>query len=91
MGVALVRVSQWDYSAACNRHHDELSDGTWKHRGEQAVTAAAASVAWRKSGQSRAWDASGDPITALASQTLAGWAFDHAPEPATPLPKFWMG
>jgi hypothetical protein len=55
------------------------------------VTAAAASVAWRKSGQSRAWDASGDPITALASQTLAGWAFDHAPEPATPLPKFWMG
>lgn len=91
MGVALLRVQQWDYAAACNRHYDELKAGTWFHRGEAAVTGAASVVDWRTSGQSRMWARVGDPITALVGQTLAGWAFDHAPEPEKPLPKFWMG
>lgn len=91
LGIPLVRVAQWDYAAACNRHHDELADGTWKHRGEPAVTAAAASVDWRGSGQSRMWARGSEPVTALVGQTLAGWAFDHAPEPEKPLPQFWMG
>lgn len=91
LGVTLLRVSQWDYAAACNRHHDELLDGSWKHRGEEALTAAAKSVDWRSSGQSRMWARGDEPITALVGQTLAGWAFDHAPEPEKPLPRFWMG
>ena len=91
LGVPLIRVSQWDYAAACNRHHDELTAGTWHHRGEVSLADAAREVDWRASGQSRMWKRGDEPITTLAGQTLAGWAFDHAPEPEKPLPKFWIG
>jgi hypothetical protein len=92
-GVSLLRVLPWDYSAACTRHHDELNAGTWHHRGEVELTAAAGVVEWRKLGGEggRAWARVAEPITSLVASTLAGWAFDHAPEPEKPLPQFWMG
>lgn len=80
-GVELLRVQAWDYAAACQRHHDELAAGTWFHRGEPELTQAAEVVAWRKVSESRAWARVDEPITTLVSSTLAGWAFDHAPEP----------
>lgn len=91
LGIPLLRIQQWDYSAACNRHHDELAAGSWKHRGEAALTLAASAANWRTSGQSRMWGRATEPVSTLVAQTLAGWAFDHAPEPVKPLPKFWMG
>jgi hypothetical protein len=91
LGIPLLRVQQWDYAAACNRHFDQLVAGAWKHRGEVALAEAAREVDWRSSGQSRMWARGSEPITTLVGQTLAGWAFDHAPEPVKPLPSFWMG
>lgn len=90
-GVALLRVKSWDYAAACTRHRDELDAGSWFHRGEPDLTAAASVVGLRTVGEGRAWARPDEPITTLVSSTLAGWAFDHAPEPEKPLPPFWMG
>lgn len=87
----LLRLNGLDYAAACVRHADELAARSWVHPNHPALNAAAEAAAWRKVGQSRAWDAPRDPVTALSSASLAGWAFDHAPEPVKPLPKFWMG
>ena len=91
-GVNVLKVQSWDYSAACSRHGEQLKDGLWKHRGEEALTSAARRARTRRVGaKGRAWDTDDEPITALESQTVAGWAFDHAPEPEKPLPKFWIG
>lgn len=90
-GTPVLKVQTWDYGAACDRHFEQLKEGRWLHRGEPGSTSAASRTRWRKSGKSRMWADNGDPATALPAQTLAGWAYDHAPEPEKPLPKFWMG
>ena len=91
-GVPVLKVQSWDFTAACSRHSDQLEAGSWKHRGEPDSTLAASRARWRRVGRGgRAWETNDEPITALAAQTLAGWAFDHAPEPEKPLPTFWMG
>ena len=89
-GVDILRVNAADYAASCQRHLDELKAGTWLHRGESELTAAAEATGWRKIGLSRGWHSTGSPITAWTSGTLAGWAADHAPVPAGPEPRFWM-
>lgn len=91
-GHRVLKVQSWDYSAACSRHAEQMKAGTWKHRGEPELTTAASRARTRRVGpKAWAWDGEGNPITTIESQTLAGWAFDHAPEPAKPLPAFWMG
>lgn len=80
----ILQLSDTDYAAACRRHDDELVAGSWWHRNEPELLVAAQHAGWRKVGKSRAWEAGEEPITALESQTLAGWAFDHAPAPLGP-------
>lgn len=81
--VQLVKVSQADVNAACTRHRTELTDDapTWWHRQHEAATDAAAAAGWRKASAGGVWDRPGDSISALGAQTMAGWAYDHAPKP----------
>ena len=91
-GVELLRVGASDCAAACQRHLDELMAGTWVHDNHPKLTEAAEAAGWRRVNLSRAWaSATGEPITALAGTTLAGWAFDHPAPVDEPLPRFWMG
>lgn len=83
----VVRVSQADVTAACSRHKTALDEGPWLHRNHPEPTAAAAGVGWRLG----RWERLDGSISALGAQTMAGWAYDHAPEPEKPLPPFWMG
>lgn len=89
-GVEVLRVSQADLIAASVRHRDELVEGKWFHRltevdGEtrSPVTDAAEVVEWK----GNRWVPGAGPVSAWTSGTLAGWAFDHAPESGD----FWMG
>lgn len=88
-GVPVLRVSQADSAAAVSRHLQGLAAGLWWHRQNTDVTASAAAVGLRKAGGGRVWDRPGGSISYVGSQTLAGWAFDHAPE--VKLTKFGMG
>lgn len=91
--VELLRMSETDYAAACSRHKREQREKSWLHRGEKALaTAAEHAVPRRVGAKGRAWDkAEGGPsVAALGSNTLAGWACDHAPAPEPKTP-FWMG
>lgn len=90
-GVPLLRISLSDYAAACGRRVDELAAGTWGHNGHPDLTAAAKAAGWRNLGRNRAFHGTREPITALVADTVAGWSVDHAPEPETPRPPFWMG
>lgn len=74
-GVPVLRVGQADVSAACSRHRSELAAGSWRHAVSTAATAAAEAADWSRN----KWDRPGDSISALGSQTLAGWGIDHAP------------
>lgn len=87
---SMVELNLSDFAAACVRHADELAAGTWVHDGNGDLTAAARTARWRNVGRSRAWDTDGEPVTALSATSIAGWATDHAPEPAKPLPPFRM-
>jgi hypothetical protein len=75
--VPVDRISQADVSAACSRHRSELDAGRWVHRQHEAATSAAAAAGWRLG----RWDRPSGSISALGAQTLAGWAWDHAPAP----------
>lgn len=77
LDVELLRVSQADVAAACHRHRTELIDGSWRHRISTDATKAAAAAGWARD----RWERLGDPISALGSETMAGWAHDHAPAP----------
>lgn len=76
-GLEVLRISQADVAAACARHRSELRGGTWRHRQSVEATAAAEAADWT----SGRWGEPGAPIAALAAQTMAGWAVDHAPPP----------
>lgn len=87
-GIEVLKVAQADVYAADTRHRDELNAGTWLHSDPMreklaqttgsARTAAAVAV-WRGR-----WTKGSAPITALTSQTLAGWGYDHRPEDLGP-------
>lgn len=92
LGVALVRVSQADLSAASVRHVDEMSmepRPRWRWAFAQEVYDAAQDAV---EGRGRVWAKGPDgvPVSAVQSHTLAGWAHDHAPEPKKST-RFWMG
>lgn len=80
LGVAVLRVSQADLSAASVRHQDELAERWWRFLFSQEVYDAAK---WAVPGRGRVWakGPEGVPVSAVLSQALAGWAFDHAPAP----------
>lgn len=86
-GVHVTPVSQADVPAACSRHRSELRDGTWFHRVSVEATAAARAAEWGRS----QWTRPGESISALGAQTLAGWGFDHAPEPEETYGRFRIG
>lgn len=75
--VPVERVSQADVAAACSRHRSELREARWVHRQHEASTAAAGAADWARG----RWARPVDSISALGAQTLAGWAWDHAPAP----------
>lgn len=84
----ILKVAQADVFAADVRHRDELNAGTWLHSDPErpdlgqssgAGRAAAASAMWRSR-----WAKGSAPITALTSQSLAGWGYDHKPEQLGP-------
>lgn len=86
----VLRVPAMDYSAACNRLHDELKATPapiTRHYAQSALLDALRAVGWRNLGNSRAFGVVGDPITAATSATLALWAADHPPEIEPPLPR----
>lgn len=86
-GIPVLRVSQADVTAACARHRSALADKAWKHRLSTEATEAAAGAGWRLG----RWERLDESISALGAQTMAGWGFDHAPEPEPTRPPFWMG
>jgi hypothetical protein len=87
LGDRLLRVSAADLSAACVRHQDELAARTWWHMHSPAVHEAVKDAAVDVR---RVWVKDSTPVSAVMSQTLAGWAHDHAPVPE-PETDFWMG
>jgi hypothetical protein len=92
LGIALVKVSQADLSAASVRHVDEMSmepRPRWRWAFAQEVYDAAQDAV---EGRGRVWSKGpeGGPVSAVLSHTLAGWAHDHAPEPVKQT-SFWMG
>jgi hypothetical protein len=92
LGIALVKVSQADLSAASIRHVDEMSmepRPRWRWAFAQEVYDAAQDAV---EGRGRVWSKGpeGGPVSAVLSHTLAGWAHDHAPEPVKQT-SFWMG
>ena len=85
-GAPVETVSQADVAAACVRHRTGMAGGSWRHgaRGGEGweerrteATAAASRAGWRLS----RWEVVGDSVSPLGAQTLAGWGWDHAPEP----------
>lgn len=78
LGVPVLSVSQADVAAACVRHRDQLEGTKWKHKYDTASEAAAGATV-RTSGKAWMWLKDGDPVSALGSHSLAGWAADHAP------------
>lgn len=86
-GVHVTRVSQADLPAACSRHRTELTAGSWWHRQSTEATAAARAADWHRN----RWTRPGESISALGAQTLAGWGFDHAPEPEETHGRFKIG
>lgn len=87
LGDRLLRVSAADLSAACVRHQDELGARRWWHMHSQEAYDAAKDAA---ADVRRVWVKDSAPVSAVLSQTLAGWAHDHAPVPE-PENAFWMG
>lgn len=92
LGVALVKVAQADVAAAAVRHVDEMGSGKWRHLFAQEAYDAAQDAVPGGGGQVRVWNKSpnGGTVSAVLSQTFAGWAHDHAPEPVKST-SFWMG
>lgn len=86
-GLHVTRVSQADLPAASNRHRSALADGSWFHRQSVEATAAAKAADWSR----HQWSRPGESISALGAQTLAGWGFDHAPEPEESYGRFVIG
>lgn len=86
-GVTVLRVSQADLSAACSRHTSELDEGSWWHLHSTEVTASAQAAALERG----RWARTSGSVSLLGAQTLAGWAFDHAPEPEKTLGRFRIG
>lgn len=86
-GVPVIKVAQADVSAACVRHVDELKAKSWFHmHSPEAMDAAKYAVV----GNGRVWTKEEQPVSAVLSQSMAGWAHDHAPVPE-PETNFWMG
>ncbi|NYD33854.1 hypothetical protein BJ958_005400 [Nocardioides kongjuensis] len=86
-GLHVTRVSQADLPAACSRHRTALEDGSWFHRVSVEATEAAKAADWQR----HQWARPGESISALGAQTLAGWGFDHAPEPEETYGRFVIG
>lgn len=82
-GYEVQRVSAPDYSAACVRFHEQLTDArpAVLHYGQADLVEAFEWVGWRKLGQGLAFATLGEPITAVTSATLALWGADHPAEP----------
>lgn len=80
-GVEVLSIAQADVKAACSRHTSELAAGSWWHRLDTAVTDSARAAVLERGAWART--AEGTP-TLVGAQTLAGWAFDHAPEDDEP-------
>lgn len=81
-GAPVDAISQADVAAACVRHRTGMAEGSWRHSGKAAAQVteavlAASSAQWRLS----RWERASESISALGAQTLAGWAWDHAPAP----------
>jgi hypothetical protein len=89
-GWDVFRLSARDYAAACVRQERELRAGTWVHRGELDLDAAAAVVGKRKLGESYAWRRYDEPITTLVAAAAGLWTFDNAPA-HEPESGFWIG
>lgn len=89
----LLRISAVDHAAACARVLRELREKTWTHRGEPELAEAAEHAGTRRVGTNgRAWASQSEhTTTVLSAWTLAGWAYDHAPETEPDRPPFWMG
>lgn len=86
-GLHVTRVSQADLPAACSRHRTALAEGSWFHRVSVEATDAAKAADWGR----HQWARPGESISALGAQTLAGWGFDHAPEPEESYGRFVIG
>lgn len=82
-GYEVQRVSAPDYSAACVRFHEQLTDTrpAVLHYGQADMVDAFGYVDWRKLGQGLAFETTGEPITPVTSATLALWGADHPVEP----------
>jgi hypothetical protein len=79
-GVPVLRVAQADVKAACSRHVSELEAGSWWHALNTEVTESAKAADLVRG----AWARTAGSVSLVGAQTLAGWAFDHAPEDDEP-------
>lgn len=89
-GYEVQRVSAPDYSAACVRFHEQLTDARPMvlHYGQKDLVDAFEWLGWRKLGQGLAFATTGEPITAITSATLALWGADHPAEPEVDYGRF---
>lgn len=87
-GYEVNRVNGTDYSAACTRFHEQLTDHrpAVLHYGQKDMIEAFEPLAWRRLGAGLAFATTGEPITPVTSATLALWGADHPPvvEPEKP-------
>lgn len=86
-GVPVLRVSQADVKAATSRHLSELAERSWWHLNHEDVTASARAAALLRG----AWVRTGESVSLVGAQTLAGWGYDHAPEPEEDYGRFVIG
>lgn len=78
--VEVLRMSQMDFSAACQQFYTEVMSRQLEHLGQAALNNAVEHVDKRRSGPTGAWSWKVDPtvsITALVAATAALWAYDH--------------
>ena len=89
-GYDVQRVSAQDYSAACVRFHEQLTDArpAVLHYGQKDFVDAFDDLAWRKLGQGLAFATTGEPITPVTSATLSLWGADHPAEPEVDYGRF---
>lgn len=82
-GVEIIEIKARDYAAACAAFLAAVTDGRLQHPGSPGLDAAVAAAATRRLGDAWAWSrrSSAASISPLIAATLAGWTFDHRPEP----------
>lgn len=84
-GMNVIRVTQTDFPAACNRFSDEIYARTIIHGNEKELLHAVLHTAWRRrAGTGRVFEPDGEePNTPLISHTMAYWGVDRLPADTT--------